>query len=143
MEDRQSRGGCRFPVVLRIVAYVQNLVGRKIDNSQRTPENLWIGFVCANFAGKKNLRKEFRDAELLENETQSSIKIGNDRQLKARTQFLQNIDNFRVKLPHARLGEMLVGDLEKIVAVEFAERRRHLIEDKIDKCAPPIFVVIF
>jgi hypothetical protein len=75
MEDKQSRGGCRFPVALGIIAYVQNLVGRKIDNSQRTPENLRIGFVCANFAGNKNLPEKFRDAELLQNHAQASIKI--------------------------------------------------------------------
>ena len=38
---------------------------------------------------------------------------------------------------------MFVSNFEKIVAVEFAQGRRNLIEDKIDKFAPPAFVVIF
>src|SRR5438270_2592786 len=38
---------------------------------------------------------------------------------------------------------MFVGDLEKIVAVQFSQGRSSLIEDKIDKPAPPIFVIVF
>ena len=38
---------------------------------------------------------------------------------------------------------MFVGDFEKIVAIKFAQGRRCLIEHKIDKFAPPTFVVIF
>src|ERR1700693_5804386 len=37
---------------------------------------------------------------------------------------------------------MFVGDLEKIVAIQFSEGRSSLIEDKIDKLAPPIFVIV-
>src|SRR5712671_8126554 len=37
---------------------------------------------------------------------------------------------------------MFVGDLEKIVAIQFSQGRSSLIEDKIDKLAPPIFVVV-
>src|SRR5881392_2535247 len=37
---------------------------------------------------------------------------------------------------------MFVGDLEKIIAIELAQLRRSLIENKIDKFAPPMFVVV-
>src|SRR5438477_1730375 len=38
---------------------------------------------------------------------------------------------------------MFVGDLKKIIAIDFIETWRDPIEDKIDKFAPPIFIVIF
>jgi hypothetical protein len=38
---------------------------------------------------------------------------------------------------------MFVGDLEEIVTIKFTQRRCHPIEHKIDKFAPPTFVVIF
>src|SRR5436190_23017231 len=38
---------------------------------------------------------------------------------------------------------MFVGNFEKIVAIKFAQRMCCLIEYKLDKFVPPIFVVIF
>src|SRR5205807_5486505 len=38
---------------------------------------------------------------------------------------------------------MFVGDLEKIIAVQLAQRWSSSIEDKIDKLSPPTFVVVF
>src|ERR1700730_1192941 len=58
-------------------------------------------------------------------------------------QFLQGVQNLRISVPRSRLGKMFVGDFEKIIAIQFAQGRGDLIEDKIDKVAPPILVVIF
>ena len=38
---------------------------------------------------------------------------------------------------------MFVGDLEKIIAIEFFQGGRHLREDELDDLAPPAFVVVF
>src|SRR5262249_54003109 len=46
------------------------------------------------------------------------------------------------RLPDAWFGEMLVGDFEKIVSVEFAQRRRDLVEHMTNKLPPPVVVVI-
>src|SRR5207248_3156869 len=62
---------------------------------------------------------------------------------KSRSEFFQDLENFGIQLPDAGLGEMFVGDLNKIVAIKLAQRRRGFIEDKIDKLTPPIFVIVF
>ncbi len=63
--------------------------------------------------------------------------------MESRPQLFQDIGNLRIKFPYAGFGEMFVGDLEEIIAIDFIELWRDLIEDKIDKFAPPVFIVIF
>lgn len=122
---------------------MENFVWNEFHELQRTAKNFRIGFVDADFAGNENMREQLRNAEAFQNDSEAAVKIRNDRELESRPQFLQNIDHFRIQLPHAGLGEMFVGDLEKVIAIELAQIRRDFVDHKIDKAAPPIFVIVF
>ena len=58
---------------------------------------------------------------MLKNESQTAVKIGNHGKLKAFSQLLEDIKNFRVKLPDTCFGEMFVSDFEKIIPIKFAQ----------------------
>src|SRR5436190_14589596 len=72
-KDRQTGGTGSFPIALRIIADMKDLIRFQIDKLEPTPENLRIGLVRSDFAGNKNMRNKLRDAEVLENEPQTSV----------------------------------------------------------------------
>ena len=55
---------------------------------------------------------------------------------------LEHFRHFWIKVPNIWFGEMVVGNFEEIVAVQFANGRRNLIEHAANKLTPPAFVVI-
>lgn len=74
-KDRQTRGFRALPIPHRIIADVQCLVRGNATHFQRTMVNQRIGFVRAEFAGEKDVRKELRDTELFQDHAQAAVEV--------------------------------------------------------------------
>lgn len=77
LEDRQTGLGRSFPIPFGVVPDVQSLVRPGAAHTQRAAEDFGVGFIGAEFAGEKNMREEFRDAEMLEDHPQAAVEIRN------------------------------------------------------------------
>src|SRR5436305_13704789 len=58
-------------------------------------------------------------------------------------QLLENVDDIGIQFPDASLSEVLVGDFEEIISIQFADFGGGFAEHLISQFAPPIFVVVF
>ena len=84
-----------------------------------------------------------RDTQTFENHAQTAVEIGNNSERKCASKRFQNISTSRVKFPNTSLPQNVRRRLRRnVVAIEFARLRRDLLENSIDQCAPPAFVVI-
>ena len=132
-----------MPVALAIIPDVQDITRLQAKKLDCATENFRVGFIGTDFARNEDVAEIFRDAEALQNHAQPTIEVGNDRQLKAAMQLLENANDVGIQFPDAALGEMLVGDLEEIISIQCADFGRDFFQHKISQFVPPIFVVIF
>ena len=62
-------------IAVRIITNVQHLIWFQINEFQRAAKNLRVGFIGADLTGNENVCKKFGNAEVLENQSQASVKI--------------------------------------------------------------------
>ena len=58
-------------------------------------------------------------------------------------QCTEHVIHVGIKFPYAGFGEVIVGEFEKIIAIEILHTGRYLIEDTVDQISPPAFVIVF
>src|SRR5579885_3123923 len=121
---------------------MEHFLRLQINLPERAPENFRVGFIRAQFARDENVREQPGKIQVAENESQTSVEIGNHGELKTRLQRPQHVGRVRIQLPHARLGEMSVGNLEEIIPIQFTQGRGNLVEHKIDQLPPPVSIVV-
>src|SRR5262245_16804699 len=80
---------------------------------------------------------------MLENHSQSSIEIRDDRELILPSEIFENLVNLWIKFPNASFRKMCVSRLKKNITIEWINRDWNSVEHFFDEITPPAFVVVF